>query len=252
MASATPTTSKRRQPAAASDDSNGEQSKIEEHNEQAVTVVKDGDDKETDDQRKAREHQEALDALEYQGDGKRWVIGKPPEHGGNEQSYSVYYQQPLGWMPRSRFFSVVSAAVSKAIRASGGSVGGLADVFGNDGGSLRQRAANLSERDFKDASSFFALAMELVAYTPDLLLECYCIWLQVPVGQREWAKLVFEQPWDPEHDRWGLKDDQHELLIETFIDQNYEELRRFFTETVRKLALRVEKNEKARVSASAQ
>jgi hypothetical protein len=177
---------------------------------------------------------------------RRWVIGKPPEEGGKNTEFSVYVQQPLGWMSRSRFFSIMSAAMSKAIRATGGEVAGMGDVFGEGGGTIRERGQKLMQRDFQDASQFAAMAMELSAYVPDLLLECYCIWLQVPNGERQWAKLVFEQPWDPEHNKWGLKDEEHRIVIGTFIDQNYEELRGFFTEDLPAIARRVVVNEKAR------
>jgi hypothetical protein len=106
---------------------------------------------------------------------RRWVVGKPPGDGGKESEYSVYVQQPLGWMARSRFFSIMTAALSKAIRATGGEVAGMGDVFGEGGGTIRERA------------------------------------------QR------------------------------TFIDQNYEELRGFFTEDLPAIARRVVVNEKARV-----
>jgi hypothetical protein len=177
---------------------------------------------------------------------RRWVIGKPPAEGGKEEEYSVYIQQPLGWVARTRFFSLVSAAMSKAIRATGGEVAGMGDVFGEGGGTIRERASKLSQRDFQDASSFASMAMELSAYVPDLLLECYCVWLQVPNGERYFAKQVFEMPWDPENNKWGLKDEDHRIIIGTFIDQNYEELRGFFTEDLPAIARRVVVNEKAR------
>lgn len=176
---------------------------------------------------------------------RRWVIGKPPGEGGKESEYSVYVQQPLGWMSRSRFFSIMTAAMSKAIRATGGEVAGMGDIFGEGGGTMRERAAKLTQRDFQDASSFAAMAMELSAYVPDLLLECYCIWLQVPTNERIWARQVFEQPWDPDSNKWGLKDHEHRVVIGTFIDQNYEELRAFFTDDLPAIARRVMANEKA-------
>jgi hypothetical protein len=181
-------------------------------------------------------------------DIRRWVIGKPPEEGGKNTEYSVYVQQPLGWMARSRFFSIMTAALSKAIRATGGEVAGMGDIFGEGGGTIRERGQKLMARDWADASQFMAMAMELSAYVPDLLLECYCVWLQVPIGERAWAKLVFEQPWDPEHNKWGLRDEEHRIVIGTFIDQNYEELRGFFTEDLPAMARRVVVNERARVA----
>lgn len=177
---------------------------------------------------------------------RRWVIGKPPEHGGQENEYSVYVQQPLGWMARSRFFSLVTAAMSKAIRATGGDVAGMGDIFGEGGGTIRERAQKLSQRDFQDASQFAAMALELAAYVPDLLSEAYCVWLQVPNGERFFAKQVFEMPWDPENNKWGLRDEDHRTIIGTFVDQNYDELRGFFTEDLPAIARRVVVNEKAR------
>jgi hypothetical protein len=63
-----------------------------------------------------------------------------------------------------------------------------------------------------------------------------------------WAKLVFEQPWDPEHNKWGLKDEEHRIVIGCFIDQNYEELRGFFTDDLPAIARRVVTNERARAA----
>jgi hypothetical protein len=186
-------------------------------------------------------HQEARTDL------KRWLVGCPPEHGGREsKTFEIYVQAPLGWMGRSRFFSILSAALAKAIKASGGNVGGMADVFGPEGGSLRDRAQALTTRDWGDAASFMALVTELVAYVPDLLGECYCIWLDIPTKDRSWAKQVFEQRWDPDRGLYGLRDEDHEEIIERFIDQNYEELRGFFTRTLPRFAARVAEREKER------
>ncbi len=185
---------------------------------------------------------------------RRWVIGKPPGEGGKDTEYSVYIQQPLGWMARSRFFALVSSALSRAIRASGGEVAGMGDIFGNEGGTIRQRGERLMARDWQDASTFAALAAELAAYVPDLFLEFYCIFLQVPPGERAWAKIVFDQPHDPERNLWGLTDEEHRTIIGTFIDQNYEELRAFFTRDLPAIARRVvvnEQNRAARESESA-
>jgi len=237
---------------------NAAQSAIDEQNERLAAMNADGSALDKD---QVAQDQEALDALEP-GAGidsswldkpvddlseiRRWVIGKPPEDGGKKTEFSIYTQQPLGWMARTRFFSIMSAAMSKAIRATGGEVAGMGDVFGEGGGTIRERGARLMQRDWQDASSFMAMGMELAAYVPDLLVECYCIWLQVPPNERMWAKMVFEMPWDPENNKWGLKDEEHRTLMGTFIDQNYEELRGFFTDDLPAIARRVVVNEKAR------
>lgn len=177
---------------------------------------------------------------------KRWVVGKPPEEGGKETEYSVYIQKRLGFIARTRFIALISAALSKGIRASGGEVAGMADIFGNEGGSLRQRGERLMQRDWQDASTFMALVTELTAYTPDLLIELYCLFLHVPGGEKIWAKEIFNQDHDPERNLWGPTDDEHMEIMGRFIDQNYNKLREFFTNDLPSLARRVVANERKR------
>lgn len=205
---------------------------------------------------KAREEtEEALDILESKIDPHRWVIGKPPENGGTEDEFSIYYQRPLGYMARMRFFALVSNTIADAIK-SGGSINfGGSDIFGQSGGSIRQRAAQLSTEDFADAASFMALAMQLISYAPEFLMDCYIIWLDVPPAERQWAKLVMEQSRDPERNKWGLTEDDGLEMIEIFIDQNYDDIRDFFGVKLPRLVQRVREREqarKARESESAQ
>lgn len=191
-----------------------------------------------------------LDKLEPRTVPVRWMVGKTPEHGGNEKQYSIYVQDKLPWMPRQQFFSLVARTFSQAIKSSGGNVGNMADVFGGEGGSLVERGRRLTERDLTDASQFMALAFELIGYSADFLIDCYVILLSVPRNEREWARMRFSEPWDPDADKWGLKDEHHEQIIQTFIDQNYEEIRRFFVETIPDLGRRIALHEKSKDRAS--
>jgi hypothetical protein len=202
------------------------------------------------------ENEDALETLELtKVEPKRWLIGKPPERGGTEDLYSVYIQHKLGYMARMRFFALVGNTIADAIKAGGSiSFGGSSDIF-SGGGSLRSRAAQLSTEDFADAASFMALALQLIAFAPDFLLDCYVIILDVPAAERTWAKMVFEQPYDPDNDHWGLSEDTGLEIIEVFIDQNYEDIRDFFVVKLPRLAQRVRDREaarKARESESAQ
>jgi hypothetical protein len=190
-----------------------------------------------------KEAEEAMDILEPKVDAKRWIVGKGPEQGGKETEYSVYTQLPLGYMARNRFYSLIGRTMSAAIKATGGSVGGMDDVFGPGGGTLIERGRRLSRRDFQDASQFFTLAMELIGYAPDFLSEAYAIMLEVPIGERGWFRDVIEQPWRPDDDKWGMSEDMGMEIIEVFIDQNYEDIRRFFTERLPKIAQRASQRE---------
>jgi hypothetical protein len=213
---ATPTKAPRK-PLPQALDVNGDQATAEE-------AVKDAD--------------KAMEVLEPMVDAKRWIVGKPPEAGGKNTEYSVYTQMPLGYMARNRMFSLIGRTLSAAIKSTGGSVGGMDDVFGAGGGTLIERGRRLGSRDFQDASQFFTLAMELVGYTPDFLSDFYAIALEVPVTERGWFREVIEQPYRPDDDRWGMSEDMGIEVIEIFIDQNYEDIRRFFIEKLPKIGRR--------------
>ena len=200
------------------------------------------------------EAEEALEILEPKADAKRWVVGKPPEEGGRETEYSVYTQLPLGFMAKNRMFSLIGRTMSMAIRSTGGSVGGMDDVFGSGGGTLVERGRRLGARDFQDASQFFTLAMELIGYAPDFLSDFYAIALDIPAGERGWFRELIERPYRPDDDQWGMSEDMGIEIIEIFIDQNYEDIRRFFTEKLPGVAKRATQREqehkKGRESAS--
>src|SRR5262245_42030127 len=119
-----------------------------------------------------QESEDAIEILEPKIDAKRWLIGKPPERGGKDTQYSVYIQQPLGFMARNRLYALIGRTMATAIKTTGGTVGGMDDIFGSgSGGTLIERGRRLSQQDFADASSFFTLALELVSYAPDFLSE---------------------------------------------------------------------------------
>jgi hypothetical protein len=189
------------------------------------------------------EADEALEILEPKAEAKRWIIGKPPQEGGKETQYSLYIQQPLGFMARNRLYALIGRTMATAIKTTGGSVGGMDDIFGQGGGTIVERSKRLSQRDFVDASQFFSLALELVGYAPDFLSEAYAIMLDVPYGERNWFKDVIEQPARPDDDKWGLSEDDGLEMIEIFIDQNYEDIRRFFTEKLPRITQRASQRE---------
>jgi hypothetical protein len=189
------------------------------------------------------EEEDPLEILEPKAEPKVWLIGKPPEMGGTDDEWSRYIQRPLGYMARMRFFALVSKTIATAMKEGGGLALGGGDVFNGDM-SVRERAAQLTESDFADAGSFMALAMGLIGYVPEFLTECYAIWLDVPATERTWFRRVINQPYDPEHNRWGLTDDQGLEMIEVFIDQNYADIREFFAGKLPALVKRVQTREK--------
>ena len=217
---------------------------VEKQNAQVVKEKKEKTEEER--QQEMEEARSELEKLDPTSEPKRWMIGKPPEMGGTEDEYEIFVQDKLPWMARAKFFSLVARTFSQAIKASGGTVGGMEDVFGNEGGNLVERGRRLRERDFTDAGQFASLALELVGYNDKFLVECYVLWLDVPRDLRGWAKTRFNEEWAPEKGRYGLRDPQHRELIETFIDQNFEEIRSFFVEELPAIGRRVALHERSK------
>ena len=227
-------------------DSGKESTLVSEHNTKFADHIAEAESATEEAEDKLKQMKEEDEVLEPLVDAKRWIIGKPPEHQGKSTEYSVYWQRPLGFMARNRFIALVTKTLSTSIRATGGDIGGMSDVFGEGDGTIVERGKRLREHDFKDASSFFALAMELIGYTPEFLSECYCLFLDVPPRERGWFKEVIEYKYDPENDQWGLSEEAGLEMIELFIHQNYEDMRRFFLERLPKIAKRVSQIERAR------
>ncbi len=197
----------------------------------------------------AREEAEAeLNKLDPLVEITSWTIGKPPDKGGESNEYSIYVQQPLGYVATLRFYGLIGKTVAEAIKA-GGAVD-LGDAFNSTGGNIQERAKQIMEQSFNDAGSFAALLFQLIAYSPDFILEFYCIALDVPPTERRWAKAVMEQPYRPDNGKWGLQRAQGQDIIERFIDQNYDEVRDFFTDLIGNVNKRVRKNEARRKSTS--
>jgi hypothetical protein len=218
----------------------------EEKKEEAQPGV-DRPSKEKDQRAEIEKAQRDLEALDPETDPVRWVIGKSPEHGGTEKQYRVYVQDKLPWMPRQKFFGLVTRTLAQSVRASGGSMGTFAEIFNDDeGGSLVERGQRWTQRDFGDLSSFVTTILELIGQSETFMLDAYCIWLNVPRLEREWAKARFSEPWKPEDSLWGLKEEDHVKILNTFVDQNYEDIRRFLTETLPGILNRAALHEKSK------
>lgn len=197
-----------------------------------------------EEEERQRKREEDMDALVPMAEAKVWVVGKPPELGGDTNEYSRYMQKPLGYIQMMRFMGLVTNAMSEAVKA-GGTIA-MEDLWGGEGLSWRERGERLRSQDFADAGSFAAMALKLISYSPNFLLDCYVLWLDVPPHEKEWAKRVMASPWRPEDGKWGLKEDDGFAMIETFIDQNFEDIRSFFVEKLPRLMLRISKQERDR------
>jgi len=187
----------------------------------------------------AKPEPDGIEKLSPQATEKIWIIGKPPELGGEENEWSKYTQRPLSYMAKWRFLALVADALAKSMAESeGGGMDQLAQI-----GAVRGRSVSLS--DLGSVAGFMQMAARLTAYSPDFILDCYLLWLDVPLGERAWARLVMEDRWDPDNDKWGLSDETGIEIVKVFIDQNYDELRSFFVKNLGDLVKEVQDKETA-------
>lgn len=189
--------------------------------------------------------EEQIEALVPYTGAKKWLIGKPPQEGGEEDEFNVYTQTKLGFIEMQQFFALCSRALLKAVKEGGDSaVSELSGMMG--GGDIRAMSRQLQQQDFNEAANFMAMAFALVSYVPDFLVDCYALWLRVPEHQQWWFKREVVKPYDPDRDLYGLtKEDGYEM-VHRFLDQNYEEIRDFFVTDIPKTIDRVRKLEQQR------
>jgi hypothetical protein len=158
---------------------------------------------------------DVLDTLVPKADPKVWEVG--PQGHARE-----YVQKPLSFIGKMQWFALVGDVLDKAMSGPNGiSLNSLFDTpQGRDG--------QLTVDDFRDADLFVHAVGKLLAVAPDFLVKSYAIWLNVPDYEREIVAAMMKLP----EDEGGLNDDDGMEMIEVFIDQNFEALRRFFGEKI--------------------
>jgi hypothetical protein len=167
------------------------------------------------------EPEDIVDVLVPKAKSVRWTFG--PDGQFN------FTQRPLSFIAKMQWFSLVGEVLDKAL--SGDNAMSLNSLFSAPG-----RPGELTMADFRDADTFVQAIGKLLGVAPDFLVKSHCIWLNVPDWQRDLVASVMALP----EDEGGLSDDQGIEIIETFIDQNYEALDRFFRDLLARLAKRVQ------------
>ncbi len=163
-----------------------------------------------------------LEVLRPHSNKQLWTIGK-----GDYQR--TYEQKPLSFFGKMEFFKLVGGVVDSALEA-GTSVDALLG-----GVAAGPRGGKLTTDDLRQADQFVLMAAKLTEHAPDFLLDSFCIWLRVPEDDRFWVKSVMKDE---------LNDEVAMGIIETFIDQNVEEIEDFFTKQLPGVAKRVSQRRK--------
>lgn len=180
-------------------------------------------DSEEDDKLES-EKEDVLDILEPKADPKLWQFNS--EMFGERE----YTQQPLKFMAKMEWFSLVGEVLDKAM--SGPNALSMANLFSTPQG-LGQ--GNMSAESFREADTFVQAVGKLVAYSPDFLQKSYAIWLGVKKYERE----IFYEMIDQE-----LSDEDGFEILNIFIDQNWEAIQGFFGERISELRQRVAQKQK--------
>lgn len=160
----------------------------------------------------AEDIKEELETLESSATPKDWTFT-------DGVTTKTYIQKPLSFFGKIEFFSLIGDAV--------------------DNMNSEEKPLNLLELFGGDASadSFVAVISRVAGQAPEVLQEAYCIWLNVPRGERDWTKWVMEQ---------NLTDEEGMQIIELFVDQNAEALQSFFGERGQSLVKKVTSKFKAK------
>lgn len=154
---------------------------------------------------------------------------------GSGDNVRTYTQRPLTFLGKIQFLSYIGEVLDQI--TSGPNALKLGSLF--DVPTFRQDA--LSAEDFSDAQTFVQAIAKVTTHVPEFLHKCFCIWLQIPDYEREWAIAMLQLP----EEEGGLSDDDGFDIIETFIDQNWDTLQDFFTNKVPRLRDRLSAQYKA-------
>jgi len=135
-------------------------------------------------------------------------------------SEATYVQKPLSFYGKVQLFSVLGEAIDRGMSGPDGL--SIDEVLGTDPAQLAKQAQSGS----MEVDGMARAIARLASYSPELLLEVYCVALNVPEGERPWAKLAMKQ----NEEDGGLSDDDGIEIMETFLEQNEAALRDFFVQ----------------------
>jgi hypothetical protein len=139
----------------------------------------------------------------------------------------TYIQRELSVTGSAQWFGLVGEVLESAL--SGDNALSLNSLLAMP---TPRTPGQISLTDFQDADMFVHALGKLLIHAPKFLEKSVCIWLAVPDYEWEYvAELMRLSP-----SEGGMSHDMFEEILETFIDQNYPEIDRFFR--VRYLRLR--------------
>lgn len=147
----------------------------------------------------------------------------------------TYVQKPLSFSAMLAFTGLIG---EKIVHAMSGPEGlSLDTIISTGAGMAVDPTGLLSRDDFSGVDSFVRGLAKLAQYAPDVVEDCQCIWLRVPLHER----LAVKEIWGRSPEDGGLSSAEGSEMIEVFIAQNYREVEDFFTEQLPRLLKKVTK-----------
>lgn len=188
---------------------------------------------------------DALEDVEKQIEHRTWhvegdITGEIRGQLITEHIEREYTQKPLSYTSMIQFTGLLGRKIDEAMSGPEGltldSVAELAQVAQ----SAAQGSLALNAQDFVGVDAFVRGFAKLAAYVPEIMDEAQCIWLRVPFKDR----MIVREIWGKPVDEGGLSMDDGEAMLTLFIQQNYEELERFFAERLRRIGQAIQKERK--------
>lgn len=159
---------------------------------------------------------------------KVWIFGKPAEQGGEEDEWLQVIQRPLSVLNSMTFFGMMADTIVASLDSG---VSELDQLLGR----VQSVGAKLDMSMLDDPGQFFLIILRLMRQAPDFIVNAFIMWLEVKPGDEMWFRQIIRQRHNPEEEEWGPTQEMIGEIIEVFLEQNYEETRRFFTETLQKV-----------------
>lgn len=187
---------------------------------------------ETEDSSVASAVDDQLDDLEIQIEARDWVIKgtiavtNPRTNQDTTLDFErTYTQKPLSYTAMLQFTGLIGERIQNLMRQGVTLESVLGDVQ-SMGSLFSEGDLGLTREDFSGVDSFVQGLAKLATHLPDLIVECQCIWLRVPLHERP----IVVEIWGRSPVDGGLSMQDGEDMLSLFIAQNYEELEGFFVE----------------------
>jgi hypothetical protein len=143
-------------------------------------------------------------------------------------------QKPLSFTAMLQFTGLIGEKITQAMSGPDGlSIDGVL----NDPQNVVLAGNVLMREDFAGLDAIIKGLAKIAMYVPDVIEDCQCIWLRVPLSERAIVKDI----WSRSPEDGGLTAAEGAEMMEVFLAQNYKEVEDFFAERLPRLLKGMEK-----------